>query len=96
MSIPIRGQILQEALTATVQVRQEEYGLPEVNMLCAARFKELYAEYAGGKYSKAHEEAMDRVFIKLARIATGRLHRDNYVDGAAYLAIAFECEDLAK
>jgi Domain of unknown function (DUF6378) len=42
--------------------------------------------------SSAHEGAMKNVISKLARIAAGRFHEDNYVDLAAYIAIAFEVE----
>lgn len=42
--------------------------------------------------SISHNAAVAQVLTKLARIAVGRFHHDNYIDAAAYLAIAFECE----
>lgn len=42
--------------------------------------------------SPAHNAAIVQVLTKITRIAVGTFHRDNYVDAAAYLAIAAECE----
>jgi len=86
-----RAIILEEAKRLTTTVRNDVYGAPYDDMLLAAKFSELYREAANGRHGKAHEEAISRVFIKIARIALGAFHDDNYIDGAAYLAIAAEC-----
>lgn len=38
-----------------------------------------------------HEGWMFMVFLKLARAAEGKHRRHDYIDGAAYLALACEC-----
>lgn len=86
-----RAVILEEAKRLTTTVRQDSYGSPYDDMLLAAKFSEMYREAANGRHGKAHEEAISRVFSKIARIALGAFQDDNYIDGAAYLAIAAEC-----
>lgn len=89
----VRENILSKASEATGKTRHEIYGDPFTDMNCAAEFEALYRKHAGVKYSPAHDEAMRRVFCKLARIACGKPgHEDSYVDLAAYIAIAFECQ----
>lgn len=91
--IPFRGIVLQQASQATLKTRHEVYGDPFTDMQCAAAFTALYRQHAGEKYHPAHDEAMARVFIKIARIACGIPgHTDSYVDAAAYMAIAAECQ----
>lgn len=94
--IPFRGIVLQQASQATLKTRHEVYGDPFIDMQCAAQLTALYREHAGDKYHPAHDEAMARVFIKIARIACGIPgHTDSYVDAAAYMAIAAECQMTA-
>lgn len=91
--VPVRGQILDKARAATIKDRHAVYGDPYTDMNCAAEFEAIYAKHAAGKYCPAHDEAMRRVFCKLARIACGvQGHEDSYVDLAAYIAIAAECQ----
>ncbi len=90
-NLPIRGRILEEAAHATLKARNDVYGDPFPDMDLAASLKALYDVAAKGRYHQAHDEAMSRVFIKIARIASGAFHEDNYVDAAAYMAIAAEC-----
>src|SRR5690606_25180945 len=53
---------------------------------------EVYKRYAKDKHCAGHEAAMVQVISKIGRIASGHgLHEDNYVDGAAYFGIAWEC-----
>jgi hypothetical protein len=90
-----RHEILQEADRLTHTDRAAIYGDARIGMRCAAEFKAVYRRFTGERptaYSIEHEEAIERHLEKLARIATGAFHRDNYVDGAAYLAIAAELE----
>jgi hypothetical protein len=53
---------------------------------------QVYLEQCGSKYSAAHNIAILQALIKISRIACGKPgNMDNYIDGAAYLAIAAEC-----
>jgi len=88
----VRGSVLQEAMDATLKSRHKVYGDPYTDMACAAELMAVFNRHAKGRNCAAHDEAIGRVMIKLARIACGAPgHRDSYADLAAYIAIAFEC-----
>ena len=85
-----RESILRNAIELTTQTRDKVYGPPERNMACFARFVNGYLDFHGNHLT-AHDAAMIMVLSKVARIAAGsKFNEDNYVDGAAYLAIAAE------
>jgi len=93
---PERLRILDEAYKATGEDRNSTYGDPYANLDCQARMVRAYMHGRCGKdinpYTiTAHDIAIINVLIKVGRIATGKYHRDNYVDGSAYMAIAGEC-----
>lgn len=92
----VRGDILRSAITATEKERQDTYGDPAANLCCAAALKATYRKFSRGKYSPEHDEAIEAALAKISRIATGIFHRDNYVDGPGYIAIAAECEERRK
>lgn len=96
-SLPVRGRILDEAAKATLKSRNQSYGDPYPNLRLAADMLALYQAAAGKKYNPAHDAAIAMVLAKVARIATGAVgHEDNYVDGAAYMAIAAECQTVGS
>lgn len=83
-----RGEILKEAHDLTTQDRNKQYGEPSINLSLAADLKILFWSRVSRLFSSAEREAIDMVLTKLSRIGTGTYKKDNYVDGAAYLAIA--------
>jgi hypothetical protein len=89
-----RLEILQTAISLTSSDRNETYGDCLTNHQAFGELLSWYAKWAGklDVKSEAHDAAIMQALTKIARIAVGRFHRDNYIDGAAYLAIAFECE----
>lgn len=92
---PFRAVVLDKAIAAMLGDRQEAYGPPSDALFLAAEFIRLYKQSAVGKYCAAHDEAISLACLKMARIACGAVgHNDNYVDGAAYFAIAAECQYL--
>ncbi len=92
---PFRAVVLEKAIACTLGDRQDAYGPPFDSLFLAAEFIRLYKSKAGDKYCAAHDEAIGLACLKLARIACGSVgHNDNYVDGAAYFAIAAECQHL--
>lgn len=94
-ALPFRGVVLQRAMDCTLGDRQDSYGPPSDALFLAAEFIRLYKQSAGDKYCAAHDEAIALACLKMARIACGAVgHNDNYVDGAAYFAIAAECQHL--
>lgn len=87
-----REHTLLLARDLTCGARSATYGDPKVNLSCAGALWAIYKSHAGTRYSAAHDEAIHQVLAKIARIACGVLHADNYIDIAAYAAIALECE----
>lgn len=88
-----RERVLLDGIELTGGDRNKTYGAPAPNLALQLNLWNWYKSVAGEKHSAAHDAAMQHVFAKIARIATGkRGHRDNYVDAATYIAIAFECD----
>ncbi len=90
--VTTRGHVLMKAANLTVGDRNQQYGDPTTQMEFTGKLVQLYLDYGGDKRTKAHNAAMALVFNKISRIAMGVFKDDNYVDAAAYLAIAFEAE----
>lgn len=97
----IREEVLREAVNLTTTDRAAAYGDPARNMQCFSELREVFFRFAeiasadeavAPACSQAHDGAIIMVLAKLARIACGSANRDNYVDAAAYLAIAWEAE----
>lgn len=94
-SRPFRAVVLEQAISCTLGDREDAYGLPSEALALTAQFVGFYKQAARNKYCPAHDEAIALALLKLARIACGAVgHNDNYVDGAAYFAIAAECQHL--
>lgn len=94
---PMRVQILQEGAKITAGDRNKTYGEPIVNLGLAGSIKYLFWNNATRHIGPAEHEAIDNVIQKLARLARGNEpHRDTYVDGATYFAIAGEVAELEK
>jgi hypothetical protein len=91
-----REWVLNTATALTTGARETAYGSPKVNLSCCAELVEVYQRYrqdTDKSSNAAHDIAVINALQKIARIATGQLQSDNYIDGAAYLAIAFELRD---
>lgn len=82
-----RGTILETANTLVHGDRNRDYGDPVDNHRHIARI----ANAILGTDLSARDVALILTALKLARLAKNRGHTDSYVDGAAYLAIAYEC-----
>jgi hypothetical protein len=85
-----RLRILARAAELTGGDRQQTYGSPWVNL---ERIAELWTVYLDcGVTLKAESVAWMMVLLKMARTDSGwPYHEDNYIDAAAYAAIAGEC-----
>lgn len=85
-----RSDILTTAKNLTEGDRNDSYGDPYTNLSHAA---DLWNAYLGTRGIKARDVANMMVLVKLGRAKCGALgHFDNYIDAAAYAAIAGECE----
>lgn len=80
-----RGKVLEEANRLIHGDRQKAYGPPEINFGRIARGWEVIL----GSDVTAEQVALCMAWLKIARLCEGP-HRDSYVDGAAYLALAAE------
>lgn len=97
----IRVQILDTAKKLTTGDRDKSYGPPIDNLTTYAN---LCTAYIFGKDGNKNDlfalDAVDAAVLmilsKVSRIAANRGHKDNYVDGAAYMAIAGECDELLE
>lgn len=86
-----RVLVLEEAASLTSGVRDVQYGPPLVNLSASGDLKRTMREHLVRDLSVAELEALDMVLTKIGRIITGpEPKRDNYVDAAAYMAIAWE------
>ena len=83
-----RKSILAEAEKCVCTDREQQYGGMENNFALIAR---LWREYLDtNKPITAHDVAMMMALLKVARIASGQIKADNYVDLAGYAACAGE------
>lgn len=105
--IPHRIHLLETAARLTGVDRQKVYGDATTNMTHFAAMLTAYFENrfdldlrelskvpqpGDVKCFTAEDAAMIMVLAKLSRVAVGKNHHeDNYIDSAAYIAIASEC-----
>jgi hypothetical protein len=84
-----RLRILARAAEVTGGERQDSYGPVKQNL---QRIADLWTAYldCGVKLSP-EAVAWMMVLLKMARSEADGYHEDNYIDGAAYAAIAGEC-----
>lgn len=95
-----RGRLLATAQHLTDGPRSQLYGDCRVNMLAYGELMEWAEKWKkhclhNSATSVEHDAAMTMVFAKISRIVVGMWHEDNYIDAAAYLAIAYENESRA-
>lgn len=85
-----REEVLRDAMRLTTVDRDKTYGNPTRNMQAFADFIRVYEKHRAD-FPTAHDAAIIMALAKIARIAVGKtLHRDNYTDATAYLAMAYE------
>jgi hypothetical protein len=75
--------ILYEARDTIID-REGIYQSPALNHLRIAKLWSAYLE----RHIEPHQVAVCMALVKIARTINSADHRDSYVDGAAYLAIA--------
>jgi hypothetical protein len=85
-----RKQILEEAINVCTNDRQDQYGDPENSFSIIAS---LWTEYLGLTI-KPTDVACMMALLKVGRILKGTVKADNYIDAAAYMAIAGELRDF--
>lgn len=91
----VRARVLYTAAKLTTGDRNNTYGSPYINM---SRTAQMIESYIRAKYSiditlSAEDAAMIMVLVKMTRTMHSALHPDNYIDAAAYMAMAAECAD---
>jgi hypothetical protein len=93
-SDPKRIQILKRAAEVTGGERQDSYGPVKDNLTNIADLWQVYLTQRNNRLVKVEAEdvAWMMTMLKAARSMAG-YHEDNYVDAAAYAAIAGECAE---
>lgn len=93
-SDPKRIQILKRAAEVTGGERQDSYGSVKDNLTNIADLWQVYLTQRNNSLVKVEAEdvAWMMTMLKAARSMAG-YHEDNYVDAAAYAAIAGECAE---
>ena len=81
-------EILDEA-RSIIEDRAGVYSSPTITHV---RIAGLWTTYLK-RHVLPHEVAVCMALVKIARISASPDHRDSYVDGAAYLALAAEIAD---
>jgi hypothetical protein len=86
-----RKQILETADKCVNGERQEQYGTPEDNFRTIAEFWQIYlSKKLQPTTIDAHDVAVMMALLKIARITSGQIKDDNYIDLAGYAACAGE------
>lgn len=91
-----RLSILKTAGQLTKGKRNQTYGHPVDNMQHTAN---LWTALLGEQLTDAitaEQVAHMMTLLKISRTTSGNYHPDNYIDGAAYTAIAGECAHAAQ
>ena len=86
----LRGDILDRAKALTEGDRNKSYGSPKENMTLFGDLVTPYLQAVGFPVS-ATDAAVILCLLKISRITANYEHADNYLDLAAYAAIAGEC-----
>ena len=86
------ASMLAECEQLTTVDRNAEYGDFHDNLKLEAALMRLLMDAGLDKYSDTHNACIHHVIHKLARIASGKLKKDNYVDGTNYLNQAYISE----
>jgi hypothetical protein len=87
-----REKLLEDVYNTICRDRQDQYGAPEDNFQYIANFWNNYlsAKNHIALNLSAEDVAVMMSLLKVARMATGVKHYDNYIDAAGYLALAGE------
>lgn len=86
-----REELLENAKNICCNEREDIYGNPENNFNKIAGYwnetlsKKLIEPITG------EDAAKMMCLMKIARMDNGKFNKDNYIDAAAYIALAFEC-----
>lgn len=87
-NVTIRQSTLEEAMKIVLTNREQQYGDPEDSFTA---IKNLWSAYMGVEFS-AKDVAIMMSLLKIARIMTGTIKKDNWVDAIGYLACGAEIE----
>jgi hypothetical protein len=87
-----RDEILQSAITAVCTEHNDEYGEPEQNFEAIAAYWSNYLSYALDRDTMlcSRDVAHMMILFKVARLTTGKLTQDSYIDIAGYAACGGE------
>jgi hypothetical protein len=85
-----REECLNQAKECVTKDRQNTYGSPENNF---KRIANLWDAYLDLPYKvTAVDVAVMLALLKVARISSGNVHEDNWIDGCGYFACGCELQ----
>ena len=77
-----------------IEARAEARGMAAGTERSMAHTVAMFNAYRAGEAPISELDGwMFMAFLKIARSAAGTFHEDDFIDGAAYLALAAECAD---
>lgn len=82
------ASMLTDAAALVQGDRQKAYGDPQENFLRITRLWNAYLSNRSGMLLKEEDVAMMMALVKVARAQGPENKEDNYIDGAAYIALA--------
>jgi len=87
-----RKELLDESIKCVCTDREQQYGSPENNFTTVAILWEIYLQAkfdnGGDGAIDSHDVGIMMALLKIARIASGQVKADNYIDACGYLACA--------
>lgn len=90
-----RKELLEAAIKTVTEDRQDQYGSPEQSLELIARFWSDYicaANPGADIILGGRDVAAMMPLLKIARIATGKIKMDNWIDIAGYAACGAELD----
>lgn len=88
-----KEEVLNKAAKAVTHDRAETYGDAQKNLDLVAKLWSAYLDTDVDRVYVARDAAAMMILAKIARIATGKPHEDNWVDIAGYAAIGGELDE---
>ena len=83
-----RRECLEESIKCVCKDRDQQYGTPQKNI---TKIAELWSIFKGVKFSPQDVGVM-MALLKIARISSGQIKDDNYIDACGYLSLSCELE----
>lgn len=83
---------MSNGIEETIKERAKDYGSYEDFCTISSALKDIIKEHSGNKLKMIHEETLDMIMVKVARILNGDPdYIDNWHDIAGYASLVEKC-----